>query len=345
MLRSALTKLGFFTKPPCSNTVAPSSLPSMQHAAPTAQELQPNAYPLCYALLRQLELVSKAVPWSGDPDKLEAALRVSLKRGQEPWPKYPTVSTEPFLAYVARQIDCDTSLEEQLEQSCVDDLWLTHACLCGEPLALQTFDRLLRMVCRNLRIDRELSPDDCDEFLQQARETLLVVEPDDSPPKLEAYNGKGSLNGWLRVVLRRRKMRYQNTVRQEASLSSTLEDVLLLEKKDPEFASLRKEHQALFRDAFRASVSRLRPKDQLILRYWLLHDMNLMQLGRALELNRVTIARRLVRIRRVMLMLLRLELRKKMFLRAEDIESLLHGIDTRFDASMAKLFSASRTGS
>jgi hypothetical protein len=55
--------------------------------------------------------------------------------------------------------------------------------------------------------------------------------------------------------------------------------------------------------------------------------MNLMQLGRALELNRITIGRRLVRIRRVMLMLLRIELSKKMFLRPEDIESLLHGID------------------
>ncbi|HEY1272788.1 MAG TPA: sigma-70 family RNA polymerase sigma factor [Terriglobales bacterium] len=173
-----------------------------------------------------------------------------------------------------------------------EELAIARACAAGNEQAWQTFMIRYREKLHDaaLAITREDS---------QARELAGSIYADlygstdregKRVSKLTYYNGRGSLEGWLRTVLAQRHVNDYRSERRTVSLEAEGEEGKQFSAPEPEpVASVDPRLNSTTAEVL-AAIS---AEDRCILAYYFLDDLTLAKIGRILGVHESTISRRL----------------------------------------------------
>ncbi len=269
---------------------------------------------------------------------------------------YPTValSFEDYLARVERVLfsgheahagsrderpcsDC-LSLSRQL---CHEDLFLATACVLGDRIAWEYFADQHLTLLKRFAVQACRNPDEGEDLAQElvvlllgdsdasATATSQTCESTPAPfpgrGKLQSYNGRGSLAGWLRVIVAHAAIDRFRRARREAPLDDA--DEVCLARRTAGAAGTAEELPdtrwgPVLAECVRKNIAALCPRDRLILRLHHLQGVSLKAIGRRFGVHEATASRWLERIRREIRKNAELELRKAHGLQKREIQSL-----------------------
>jgi len=218
------------------------------------------------------------------------------------------------------------------------DLYLAVACLSGDRAAQATLQATVSALMSRLSHFR-LGAEDRDDVVQHLMGRLLTSVG--GPPKLQQYSGRGSLEGWVHVMMTRHVLDRLRSTRQALPDDS---DVLLglADQHDLELEVLKEQHRATFSSAFRTAVARLTPRQRNLLRQHYLDDLSLEDMGKLYRVHRSTSARWLKEAREDALRHLRDELVQLGALRENEIDSVMNLVRSRLDLSAGFFLSTAR---
>jgi RNA polymerase sigma-70 factor (ECF subfamily) len=213
----------------------------------------------------------------------------------------------------------------------VGDLYLACALARGDARALEHFERLVSQVDGWLAGQRA-SPAMIEEVRQRVRVRVLV--PDEGPPRVLQYAGRGPLGGWLRIVALRIA---DNLRRDELGAGEEAGPPADLPVLDPELAMIKRRYGAVFRDAFHDAFAALEVDERNLFRLFYLDGLNLDALAAVLRISRATAGRRMLAAReRLLEGTLRL-LGERLKVDAAEMESLLGVVRSGLEISLRAL--------
>ncbi len=209
------------------------------------------------------------------------------------------------------------------------DLYLAVACLSGNSVAQARLQATVVSVMGRLGHFR-LSPADRDDLVQSMMGRLLTSIS--GIPRLQNYSGRGSLEGWVHVLMTRAVLDRLRTSRQAMPNDS---DVLLglADQHDGELEVLKEQHRETFSKAFRGAIARLTVRQRNLLRQHYLDDLSLEDMGKLYRVHRATSARWLKEAREDVLVHVRDELVRLGALRENEIDSVMNLVRSRLDLS------------
>lgn len=216
--------------------------------------------------------------------------------------------------------------------------FVDHACatlaVAGDSLALRfVIEGLLRKQKASIeRFRRDgLQPDDvCSDV--EAR----LFDPE--KPALAQYSGRGSLEGWLRVILTRAALdaRRRSHPARDGGSSDDLPH-LRAPIDDPELEAIRKRSGEEFRLAFYDAIAGLPDEQRAALRMHLFEELTLDETARALGVHRATVARWLAAAREQLFAATRRLLAERLSLGLAECESLSRFVLSGVDLSLARV--------
>jgi len=268
-------------------------------------------------------------------DPLGVRLQAALASARAIWPG-TALDDAAFLEHVAARLDAPSP--EALDALHIDDLFLACACLHGDALALQHFERFALAPAVAALVDADMARD---EVLQQLRVRLLVAEGG-APPRIDQYSGRGSLRGWARIAVLR-SIKDERRARSRRGHAQALADDLLGDPgaiADPELDQIRAHHGAAFRAAFASAVAQLSPESRRLLRQHHLHGLTLDALGQIYGVHRVTAARRLAKARADLLEDTRRELVRRLKIDRAELDRTVALLMSRLELSVERLLAS-----
>lgn len=216
-------------------------------------------------------------------------------------------------------------------------LFLCAACLAGDAAAYRELDREFLSRARGAIARINANPEFVNETLQTVRQDLLMPPE----PKLAKYTGRGSLEGWLRIVAGREALdqvrRDQGARRRSAHVIRDMA-VLLPDAARPESELARREHTPAVRQALAEALAALPIRDRSLLRLHFAQGLGIDVLGRMYGVHRATAARWLVRIRQRVLSRVKANLQQRLGnIPDGDLASLVRALRSDMSASLSGL--------
>jgi RNA polymerase sigma-70 factor (ECF subfamily) len=265
------------------------------------------------------------------PAGLDAALEQAIASARA---ARPTIVVSPleFAAALGAAVGDAEDPVAAIPSVHAGDLWLATACAAEDRTAIGELDRTLATL-RPTLAKMGASRETVDELLQEICTRLLVAAPD-RPARIRGYRGRSDLRSWLKVAAVRdavRMLRRERTPNDPDEL-----DVLMDSSSDPELQALADEYRVAFRAAFSLALSELPARDRNLLRYHLLDELTIDDIGAIHRVHRATAARWLVRIREHLYVATRSEIMRSLALSPHEIDSMLRLIRSRLDASVAR---------
>lgn len=212
----------------------------------------------------------------------------------------------------------------------VEGLALAVGCLAGNREALAQLEaEVLPKVARTL--GRRAPRDAVDEAMQVLRARLLAAEPGDVP-KLALYSGRGPLGAFVRIAA----MNVLSNLRPQVVHESDEALGRLPDASDLESQLGRRDQQLKFREAFRAAVQTLSPRERSLLRLSLLDGLSIDDLAPMYGTHRATVARWLSGARERLASATREILRVDLGLEPDEVERLLSSAQGGFEVSLSR---------
>ncbi len=224
----------------------------------------------------------------------------------------------------------------ELGDDSVAELALATGVASHNARALEAFEaRYVRRVAVMLA---KMKLDDAvlDEVRQHVRTTLLIA-PTGELPKLARYAGAGRLEGLIRVTATRAALDRVRAAAVEIPTEREWIDVDAL-SRDPALAGLAERFRTQFREAFARAADALEPRERNILKLHLLGGVTLDRLATMYGVHRATVVRWLADARAKMLRMTRKELQSDLGVRPDELDSLMHLVESQLDASVERLF-------
>jgi RNA polymerase sigma-70 factor, ECF subfamily len=214
------------------------------------------------------------------------------------------------------------------------ELWLACGIAHDDGAAARAFEE--RYVSRlDTTLGRmRLAPPELDEVKQLVR-TKLLVKDASGHARLEAYAGRGRMEGLVQVVATREAVSLLRRTRAE---STTDDDELAGPLADPGLEALKAKYRRAFRVAFGEAVSALSPKERNLLRLHVLGGVALEQLASMQGVHRATVVRWLKEAREAVLDKTMKTLGATLGVRADELPSLHALAESRLDASIERVF-------
>jgi RNA polymerase sigma-70 factor (ECF subfamily) len=317
------------------------------------------------------EGVRDAVYARGQEGEVAARLAGIVDQARQAWPALAGRIADPdFVAYLAQRVpggrprdaspevasdeggDAAGALAEGegldvvawLARVQAADLYLAHACVRGDELALRAFEAQcgpdIESALRRVRTGSDVR-DDARQILRQR----LFVGTRQSGPRLAAYSGRGPLRLWLRVTVVR--IVFEILEREAREPQADENEILALPAPadDPEIGYLKQLYQREFKEAFEAAVGALGDRDRTLLMQYHVDGLTIDELGALYRVHRVTAARWVARARKSLLDVTRKELQRKLDLSPTEFDRLLRTIWSHLDISMYRLFGKDTPGS
>ena len=236
---------------------------------------------------------------------------------------------ELFRAFVQERIEGDqVALEVAREQA--GDLFLACAVLQGDAAALALFEAGA-IAPLDPALVGIVGASHVTEVKQRTRQQLLVAAPG-ATPRLAGYAGRGPLRAWVRAVAVRIALR----MRREAG-HEPLDFDLPIGDGDPALRLLRERHGDAFREAFEAALRGLPDDDQLLLRSQYIDGVGVEELAARLGVHRVTIFRRLGKVRLALLDATRRELATRLGIPRGELDSLMRAVKSGFQVTLERV--------
>jgi RNA polymerase sigma-70 factor, ECF subfamily len=210
-------------------------------------------------------------------------------RGRDAWPSVDLGRDRFAQQLVARAVRPPDALAH------AEDLYIAVACCAASPGAADAFERTFLCNLASHCAAMRLSPDVLDEVAQLVRMRMLTGEQ----PKLALYAGRGSLEGWVRVVSVRTaynylESRHPDELRRDTDALETLVDG----HGDPELSRIRAMYGSAFHAAVEVALGALDERDKAVLRMNMLDGLSIDVIAKVYRVHRASVARWLVAIRR-----------------------------------------------
>ena len=241
-----------------------------------------------------------------------------------------------------------------------EDLFLALACALGDGIAWELFASEYLALIKRFALNASRSYD-ASEDLSQDIVTLLLggnAVPAPAPPgengttdghaggagaaskgKLLTYNGRGSLAGWLRAAVAHAAVDRFRRSRREVSL-----DEMMQEGCFPASGCAAAESAvddgpdarwgAVFSRALEEEITRLCPRDRLLLHLYYLQEVSLKSIGRQFGVHEATASRWLERVRRDLRRRVEQQLRKTHGFRSRDMKALWHWVSAAEETAL-----------
>lgn len=222
-----------------------------------------------------------------------------------------------------------------VDAGCAADLALARAALAGDRAAIAEVERTC-VAPLDGGLAALIEPADVDEVKQRVRHRLLVADGA-AGGRLAAYQGRGPLRAFVRVVAVREALR----VRRERLGQVGAEALELpVSDDDPSLRLLRARHAEAFRAAFEAALAGLAPADRTLLRQQLLDGLGVEALAALHRVHRVTMFRRLGKVRAALLARTRRELAGRLAVERGELDSLMRAVASDLELTLERVLKA-----
>jgi RNA polymerase sigma-70 factor, ECF subfamily len=170
------------------------------------------------------------------------------------------------------------------------DLYLAYASARGDVAAQAELETLLMRAAQPVLLRFKLDADRRDELVQRVRVRLNVTGENASRPRLLSYRGNGPLEAWLRTVTA--NVVYNFLAAQGSPVDA--DDAVLCEaasRDNPELQALVQTHAATLREALQSSIAQLSDRDRAVLRFYVVENLTIDDIGTIYGTHRATAAR------------------------------------------------------
>ncbi|HUH01915.1 MAG TPA: sigma-70 family RNA polymerase sigma factor [Kofleriaceae bacterium] len=264
--------------------------------------------------------------------------------------EWPTILVPPaiFVAYLGERIQlvsADSSRElvgtgdlfdDVVANVRVADLYLACACARGDATALATFDSRYMQEMNVALARMRLSASALDEVKQLVRHKLFVAMPGDRP-KIVEYSGRSGLRRWLRSVTVRTCLNFMRRGKREV----LVEDERVLAGvsaggDDPEIAYMKEKYRNEFRQAFQQALAAVSARQQSLLRYHYVDNLNIDEIGTIYRVHRVTAYRWLEKAREALVLQTSELLKARLNVGKTEFDSILRLIRSELHVSLQR---------
>jgi RNA polymerase sigma-70 factor (ECF subfamily) len=215
------------------------------------------------------------------------------------------------------------------------DLYLACGCARGDAAALAAFERehlrWLHGVLRKSGADDDTAV----EVLQNLRRDLLAPRRGQTPG-IAAFAGRAELRSWLRVAAVRELARVAVRARREVRLD-THEISALPGDDDVETRHLKAIYRDDFKIAFNEAMAQLTGRQRRLLRYQVIEQLSIDEIGALHRVHRATAARWLVEARAVLSERTRALLGVRLRIERGEVQSVLKLVESQIDVSVERL--------
>lgn len=208
------------------------------------------------------------------------------------------------------------------------ELYLACACTRGDAIAIRTFEeRYFKEVAAAVgRFDQDLVDD-----VKQALRERLFMGVQGGAPKLEAFAGRSGLDRWLRAVATRIALNLRRKGKREEATGFEEDDLLggPLGAEDPQLAHMKGLYRNEFKLAFADAMAGLEPEAQNYLRLYYLDGLGLAEIASVFASSAPTVSRRLSKARADVLAATRDQLKGRLNVSVEELESIMRLIQSK----------------
>jgi RNA polymerase sigma-70 factor (ECF subfamily) len=281
----------------------------------------------------------EAGPTAPPPDREGARLGQQLAalyaRGHDANPRV-VVNEQTFGRYLARCFRGDNAAS--LSDVAAEDLYLACACVDRVRGATAAFDRRFRPVIRRA-VSRVLDTADERQEAEQRAWQHLLVGAGGVPPRIGQYLGRGPLEKWISVAA----MRIAISFGRAESAERRLREKAIAEAAgvDPEAALMKGQLREAFEAAVTDALGRLKPRERLVLKLFLVSGMTLEAIGKSLGVTRQAVAKTLSRARESVVGEVEASVRDTLNISKEDLSSILRYVASQLDVSISRVLGTS----
>lgn len=209
------------------------------------------------------------------------------------------------------------------------DLYLACACAAGDERAVTELSQLIDREVERAARGRAYA----DDVAQSVREKLLVGDA----PQIHDYAGRGSLRGWLRVIVARAVVDESRRGKRRELQADDSELFELPARGDPQLAFMKDHYREQFRGAFERALQSLDPEQRRLLRHQFVDELGIDEIGGLYRIHRATAARRMSKAREMLLSRTRRELAARLDLGRGDLQSVMKLIESQLHLSLCRL--------
>lgn len=265
---------------------------------------------------------------------LGARLDAGLAAAKTAWPTLGPRRPEEFAAFVGARLPA-SGAAAAFQILRFGDLLLVFASLAEAPEAIEAVGKVITQQVE--RESRRLNvADAADEARQLVLQLLLVAQPG-TPKALTQYSGRGDLAAWVRVISVRELLRLRTARKKGARSDDSALSDLVAKGDDPELGLLRTQFKAEFRASFAAAVQGLAERDRNLLRQHFVDQLSIDEIAAIYGIHRATAARWVTKAKETVGEATRAEIRQRININTEELDSLLRLVDSRLDVSMRML--------
>ncbi len=249
-------------------------------------------------------------------------------RARAAWPGV-NVALERFAAYLRERLP-EGAGEDALGEMFTDDLYLACACLDGDRAALEAFERAMFDAAGFSMARFDLGEAERKDLAQSLRLNFFARKA------IARYSGRGALRGWVRSAATRAAL---DLVAARKQRPDNEDEILgaLPALGDPELHLLRERFAAQFKEAFAATMAALEAEDRALLAQHYVDGLTIDQLAVVLGVHRATAARRIVRVRALLLDGTRERLERTLDIDTRAFDSLMRLAQSRLHISVFRL--------
>jgi RNA polymerase sigma-70 factor (ECF subfamily) len=248
---------------------------------------------------------------------------------------YPSlaVSDDEFAGFLAHRLD-NGELDDEAAIRNAGDLLLACAVLAGAPGAVELLDRNV-LGTLDVNIGKIVGASSVDEVKQRVRE-ILLVSPPGATAGLVRYAGRGPLRAWVRSVAIRTAIK----LRDEQPNGGAQDFEILGLSDDPALRILHEHHAHEFRKAYEVALRALAPRDRTLLRQQFVDGLGMDALAALHRVHRVTMYRRMGKIRREVLSKLRRELAQRVSMKHSELDSLMRAFHSNIELTLERVLAS-----
>lgn len=278
--------------------------------------------------------------------------------------RYPTVDLplEAFAQRIREVLDAEAGRQGRDQESrdpLLDafdrlahcDLYLALACSRGDRIAWQYFADQYLPTLRALAVRACGDVGEGEDLAQELTAGMLVEGAQDPDRygsagrgRLGSYGGRGSLLGWLRVVVahaaidRIRQRRREMPIDESTGCHASIAEVPLRETADE--SSVDERWGPLLAAVLADEIRCLPPRDRLLLALYYHQEVPLGSIGRLFGVHEATVSRRLARLRKVIRKNVERKCRRQYGLKPRDVEHLWPWVACVGQLSLAEILTS-----
>lgn len=246
---------------------------------------------------------------------------------------HPDLPLEGFKAHLERIADDPPPADR------AGELFLAFTAGAGEPSAVQRVRQQFRP-----DVDRALGKAaSTGVSIDELRQRVWVKLLSGAPPHIHRYTGRGTLQGWIRVVVSRMvvDLLRSHGARREVAFAPALLTELGRVEPDPQLEMLKQQHHDDVAASMEFAFGELSDKERRLLRAQLIERLSTDGLGALYGVHRTTAARWAEQARARLVQLTHEELQRRVGAGEATVRSLVELVRSGLDLSVARLLASS----